>query len=115
MALQPKISADLIRARDLGPAVENAIKLAEVKIGRIEPGENIYVPRWEIVGRRLRDMIKAEQFAQEVTANINAKAIGGGGLGLTVKTKAVPAVFKFDKFIIAGFIERINIPVFRGL
>lgn len=113
MALESKISADLIRARDLGPAVENAIKLAEAKLGRIEPGENIYVPRWEIVGRRLRDVLKAEQFANEVTAQINARA--GGGLALTAKAKAVPAVFRFDKILIAGFIERLNLPQFRGL
>lgn len=118
MALKSKVSADLIRASDLAPAVENAIKLAEAKIGAVVTGENFHVPKWEIVGRYARNLATAQQFADEVTKNINEKFAGGGGVttrSLTARTRVVPAVVKFDRFLIAGFIERINIPVVRGL
>ncbi len=103
MAFNAKTSANLISARKLPDVVDRAVKLAAERVGPLDAAENHYVPKWDLIGRRLRNAALADRFATEVTAQISASGF-----------KVEPAVFKVGGITIAGFIERDLLPQLRG-
>ena len=90
----------LIQQRDLSRVVERAVKLAEERLGG-PVADDRFVRKWEILGRilRERDLLVAEKFANEVARNLGPAA--------------QPALVKIDDRILAGFIERIDVPQFE--
>jgi hypothetical protein len=102
MAFSAKISANLISVSKLPEAVNKAVALAEQRVGAVA-GPNVYVPKWDLIGRRLKKFEQGVEFADEVTARM-------GEFGI----KAEPSVFKVGRWILAGYIEIDNLPQFRG-
>lgn len=92
---------ELISARKLPDMVEKAVELA-IERTSIKPSKFSVITKWELIGRRLKDMGEAKIFADEVALNM-------GKSGVEVN----PAVLAVDKWIIAGFFERINVPIER--
>jgi hypothetical protein len=102
MAFNPKISANLIPVSRLPETVAKAVELAQARVGAVD-GVNLHFHKWDLVGRIARDFAGANKFADAVTAEI-------AGMGI----KAEPAVFKVGGAILAGYIERDNLPQIRG-
>jgi hypothetical protein len=93
--------ADVISVKDLSRTVDRAVALATKRHGvKTEPGSLIV--NWEIVGRILREFQDANaafEFASDVTRSVKLQGI-----------KAQPAIFKMDRDILCGFIERGQLP-----
>jgi hypothetical protein len=98
-------SADLIRGKDFGAAVNKAVALAAERHQLAVSDKNVIV-NWELVGRRIKAIegLAADKFAGDVV-----KQLGGFGI------KAVPAVVKVNKWIWVGFYERNRVPIEREL
>lgn len=89
--------ADVISVRDLSKTVDRAVALAAKRHGVKTQPDNLIV-NWEIIGRILREFQDANvafQFANDVTRGVKLRGV-----------KAQPAMFKFDRDILVGFIER---------
>lgn len=94
--LEPR-KAGLVSARELPKLVEEAIRVAGVKVTPAAIGS-----KWDLIGRELARGVDAQAFATAVTKQVNAAGV-----------KAVPAVSIIDKKIFAGFYEKLAIPQFR--
>ena len=94
--------ADLISARKLPDMVDKAVDMALKRV-KVSVGNNSVITKWELIGRRMKVLAEAESFSHEV-----AKSMAELG------TPVEPAHLKIDKWIIAGFFERPNIPFERG-
>ena len=82
-------------------SVESAVKLAAAR-HQLTVDKATLIDRWEIVGRRLRDvadMNVAYKFAQDVAAGVKIPGL-----------KVQPIVSKIGKDILVGFIERGRLP-----
>jgi hypothetical protein len=100
----PEIArADLISARKLPDLVDKAVEMALQRI-KVSPAKGSVITKWELMGRRVKTLPDAEVFSQEVAKSMAA-------LGTPVE----PALLKIDKWIIAGFFERPNVPFERGI
>jgi fructose-1,6-bisphosphatase/sedoheptulose 1,7-bisphosphatase-like protein len=93
--------ADLISARKLPDMVDKAVDMALQRIA-VKPGKNSVITKWELIGRRVKLFADGEALASEVSKGMAEQ-------GLDVE----PAVLKIDKWILAGFFERINLPIER--
>jgi hypothetical protein len=96
-----KISSPLLAARDLPDRINKAVQLAEERLGIVNSSPHLVI-RWDLVGRILRDRIKAESFAEEVSVQLREQGL-----------KVEPAVLIINKKIIAGFFERASVPQIR--
>ena len=102
--LEPSTKSGLVSVRDLPKVVDEAVKAANKRLGTVpDTAPAIYIKKWEIYGRVLRDLAQAGKFADAVAAEV-AKS------GIAVS----PATLIIDKHIWCGFIERPNIPVDRN-
>ncbi len=103
MALAPK--AKLVSARELPGLVTEAVKVAAAnpklkeKIDLSEPAITI---RWDLIGRILRDLNDAQLFSADVAKSLKARDIA-----------VTPATLIIDKRILAGFFERVQVPIER--
>ncbi len=95
-------AAGLIRGKEFNEAVDKAVALAAKRHEIALTDERNFIVNWDLVGRRIKDSVLADQFAADV-----AKQLGTAGI------KATPAVLKFNKWIWVGFYERNRIPVIR--
>ena len=97
----PTRRADVISVKDLSRTVDRAVAIAAKRHGvKTEPASLIV--NWEIIGRILREFQDANaafEFASDVTRGVKLRGI-----------KAQPAVFKLDRDILCGFIERGQLP-----
>lgn len=103
MALAPK--AKLVSARELPGLVSEAVKAAAAnpklrqKIDLADPTITI---RWELIGRILRDLNDAQLFSADVAKSLKARNI-----------TVTPATLIIDKRILAGFFEKVQVPIER--
>ena len=97
----PVSKAELISARKLPDMVDKAVELALQRID-VNPGKANIISKWELIGRRVKALADGDVFSQAV-----AKSMAELG------TPVEPAVLKIDKWILAGFFERINVPIDR--
>lgn len=105
MAISPTPApkkAALVSARELNTVVAAAVKAAGARVKVPPADDGPLIIKWELIGRILRDLNQAQPFAQEVVKELSAKSI-----------KATPAVLIIDKKILAGFFEKIQVPVER--
>jgi hypothetical protein len=96
--------AQLVSARDLSKKVEAAVKSASARVAGAETAANPLIVKWELVGRRARNLAQGEELAAAVTAELGKSGI-----------KAQPAVLGIGKEIICGFFEPPNVPLARNL
>ena len=92
-----KRRADTISVRDLSKSVDRAVALAGKRHGVKTEPDNLIV-NWEIIGRILRDVQDANaafEFANDVTRGVKVRGV-----------RAQPVMFKLDRDILVGFIER---------
>jgi len=107
MATAPKAApkAKLVSARELPSLVAEAVKVAAANpklkdaLNEAEPAITI---RWDLIGRILRNLDQAQLFSGEVTKALRAKNIS-----------VTPATLIIDKRILAGFFERVQVPIER--
>jgi len=96
-----KRRADVISVAGLSKAVDRAVTIAGKRHGvKTEAGSLIV--NWEIIGRILREFQDANvafKFATDVTRGVKLQGV-----------KAQPVVFKLDRDILVGFIERGQLP-----
>jgi len=103
MAIAPK--AKLVSARELPGLVSEAVKAAAAnprlkeKLDLSEPAITI---RWDLIGRILRNLEDAQTFSGDVAKSLKAKNIS-----------VTPATLIIDKRILAGFFERVQVPIER--
>ena len=103
MAIAPK--AKLVSARELSGLVTEAVKAAAAnpklkeKLDLAEPAITI---RWDLIGRILRNLEDAQTFSGDVAKSLKAKNIS-----------VTPATLIIDKRILAGFFERVQVPIER--
>jgi hypothetical protein len=98
-----KIKAEVISTAKLSAAIDKAVKIAAERHQVVVSDSNLRL-NWELVGRRLRDAAKAQQFAGDVSKDV-AKITG---LNLQ------PATLQVGKLIYVGFFEKIRMPIERG-
>lgn len=94
MASNVKIAAkaDVVSLTNLSKLVDKAVADATARTG-VKPLDSHIVLKWELMGRRVKDLITAEAFADSV-----AKSLSAAG------HKVKPGVIMFDKKrILAGF------------
>lgn len=102
MAVAPKPKAGLISARELPSVVDAAVKAASVRVKLPVETTGPVIVKWDLIGRVLRDLNQAQPFAAEVVKELAAKNV-----------KASPAVLIVDKKILAGFFEKLQVPIER--
>jgi len=93
--------AELVTLDTMARSVEKAVKLAANR-HQLAVDKETLIDRWEIVGRRLRDvsdMNVAYQFAQDVAKGVNIPGL-----------KIQPIVSRIGRDILVGFIERSQLP-----
>ena len=103
MTLTPTKRNELVSARELPRVLEAAVKAASARVAGAEAAGPLIV-KWELMGRRARDLAQGQKLAAEITAEV-------GRAGLKVK----PAVLGVGKDIICGFFEPPNVPLARNL
>jgi hypothetical protein len=92
----------LVSVCDLSKTVETALQSARVREIGAEPADSVLV-KWELVGRRARDLLEGEKLALAITEEL-------GGTGFAAR----PAVLGIGKEIICGFFEPPNVPIERN-
>jgi hypothetical protein len=103
MALAPK--AKLVSARELPSLVTEAVRAAAANPklkGKIDLADPTITIRWELIGRILRDLADAQTFSADVAKSLKAKSI-----------TVTPATLIIDKRILAGFFEKVQVPIER--
>lgn len=98
-----KIKAEAISTARLSAAIDKAVQIAAERHQVVVSDTNLRI-NWELVGRRLRDAAKAQQFAIDVSKDV-AK-----GTGLNLQ----PSTLQVGKLIYCGFFEKIRMPIERG-
>lgn len=98
-----KLKAEVVSTAKLSAAIDKAVKIAAER-HQVAPGETNLRINWELVGRRLRTALNAQQFATDVSRDV-AKATG---LNLQ------PSTLQVGKLIYCGFFERARLPIERG-
>lgn len=97
----PPRKAQAISLTSINRAVDAAVKIAAARHD-LAVDKDTLLHRWEIVGRRLRDVKDlnvAYRFAEDVAQRVKI-----GGL------KVDPVLTRIDKDILVGFIERGMLP-----
>lgn len=93
----PSRRAETIALSSVARSVENAIQKAAAR-QQLTVDKETLLNRWEIIGRRLRDvadMNVAYRFASEVTKGVNIPGL-----------RLQPVVTRIGKDILVGFVER---------
>ncbi len=98
-----KIKAEAVSTAKLSAAIDKAVKIAAERHQVAVSDTNLRL-NWELIGRRLRDATKAQQFAMDVSKDV-AK-----GMGLNLQ----PSTLQVGKLIYVGFFEKIRMPIERG-
>ena len=99
--MPPRKTAESISLANLARTVDSAIKAAAAR-HELALERDSLIDRWEIVGRRLRDvadMNQAFRFAQDVTKNVKLPGL-----------KLEPVATRIGREIWVGFVERGRIP-----
>jgi hypothetical protein len=98
-----KVRAEVISTTKLSGAIDKAVQLA-AKRHDIAVGDTNLRLNWELIGRRLRDALNAQQFATDVAKDVSKTT------GLNVQ----PATLQVGKLIYCGFFEKARLPIERG-
>jgi hypothetical protein len=96
-----KRKAEVVPVKSLARAVNAAVKLAAARRD-VKVDKSTFLDRWEIVGRRLRDvknMNVAFSFAEDVARRVKLPGV-----------KLEPIAVVVRKNILVGFIERGQLP-----
>ena len=93
------VSLDKLRS-----VVDSAVKAAAERNGLKIDGPNAIYPNWELIGRRLKTALNAQQFATAVTQDV------GKATGMTLQ----PATLQVGKLIYVGFFDKLRVPIERG-
>jgi hypothetical protein len=96
--------ADSVSVTQLSSAVSDALTLA-AKRHAIATDENSIIANWELIGRLVPDALTADNFSQDVAAELT-KSFG---------QEFEPGTLKIGKQILAGFFEKARMPVIRGI
>jgi len=94
-----KVRAESVSAAKLADAVNRAVKIAADR-HQVAVGDSNLLLNWELIGRKLRSIDKAFDFASDVTTQVT-KATG---------IAAQPTTLQVGKLIYCGFFEKIRIP-----
>ena len=97
-----KIKAEVVSTAKLSAAIDKAVKIAAERHQLVVSDTNLRI-NWELVGRRLRDLAKAQQFATDGSKD------GAKSTGLTLQ----PSTLQVGKLIYCGFFEKLRMPIER--
>lgn len=98
-----KVKAELVSASRLSDAIDKAVKIAAER-HQVAVDTKTILLNWELIGRRLKTALNAQQFATAVTQDV------GKATGMTLQ----PATLQVGKLIYVGFFDKLRVPIERG-